>query len=167
MEWVDMRKGVAWLFRYREVSQRANARYLDALALVDDPTNAKRDLDRITTRKKDATGRGCSAFNPLAHHDVELFQAVMDGEHCLRGFTNRDIRTRLQPTQHLRVFGQDQKKASSKVSRIFRRLHAHGLIAKIPRSRRWGVTHCGRAVMGAALYLREHDLARVYAKIAA
>jgi hypothetical protein len=120
---------------------RANSRYLDALAVVDDPTNAERDLDRITTRKKDAAGRGCSAFNPLAHHDVELFRAVMDGEHCLRGFTNRDIRSKLQSTQHLRSIGQDRKKASSKVSRIFRRFHAHGLIAKIPRSRRWRVTH--------------------------
>ena len=74
------------LFRYREVLLKANSRYLDALGVVNDPTNAKRDLDRITTRKKDAADRGCSAFNPPAHHDVELFQAVMDGEHCLRGF---------------------------------------------------------------------------------
>jgi hypothetical protein len=57
-EWVNLRKGVAWLFRYREVSLKANSRYLDALAVVDDPTDAKRDLDRITTRKKDAAGRG-------------------------------------------------------------------------------------------------------------
>jgi hypothetical protein len=92
-ESVAMRKGVAWLFRYREVSLMANSRYLDALAMVDDPTNAKRDLDRVTTRKKDAAGRGCSGFNPVARHDAELFQAVMDADHCLRGFTNRDIRT--------------------------------------------------------------------------
>jgi hypothetical protein len=37
-EWVAMRKGVAYLFRYREVSLQANSRYLDALAAVDDPT---------------------------------------------------------------------------------------------------------------------------------
>jgi hypothetical protein len=80
-EWVAMRKGVAWRFRYREVSLMANSRYLDALAVVDDPTNAKRDLDRVTPRKKDAAGRGCSGFNPVARHDAELFQAVMDGEH--------------------------------------------------------------------------------------
>ena len=98
MEWVDMRKGVAWLFRYREVSLKANSRYLDALAVVDDPTNAKRDLDRVTTRKKDTAGCGCSGFNPPAHLDTVLFQAVMHGEHCLRGFTNRDIRTKLQST---------------------------------------------------------------------
>ena len=54
-----------------------------ALAVVDDPTDAKRDLDRVTTRKKDAAGRPCPAFNPLVRHDAELFQAVMDGEHCL------------------------------------------------------------------------------------
>ena len=167
MEWVDMRKGVAWLFRYREVSLMANSRYLDALAVVDDPTNAKRDLDRITTRKRDAAGRGCTGFNPLAHLDNELFQAVMDGEHCVRGFTNRDIRTRLQSTLHLRSCGQNVKKASSKVSRIFRRLHAHGLIAKIPRTRRWRVTLYGRRVMGTALYLRQQDFARAYSKIAA
>ena len=38
-----MRKGVAYLFRYREVSWQANTRYLE-LAVVDDPTNAKRDM---------------------------------------------------------------------------------------------------------------------------
>ena len=54
-----------------------------------------------------------------------------------------------------------------KVSRIFRRFHAHGLIAKLPRTRRWRVTLYGRRVMGIAPYLREHDFARAYAKMAA
>jgi hypothetical protein len=84
-----------------------------------------------------------------------------------RGFANRDIRTKLQSTVPLRSCNQDLKKASSKVSRIFRRFHAHGLIAKLPRTRRWRVTLYGRRVMGAALYLREHDFARAYSKIAA
>ncbi len=34
-EWVAMRTGVAYLFRYREVSLQANGRYLEALAVVD------------------------------------------------------------------------------------------------------------------------------------
>jgi hypothetical protein len=51
-----------WLtcFAIKQVSMQANSRYLQALALVDDPTKGKRDLDRITTRKKDPAGRGCS-----------------------------------------------------------------------------------------------------------
>jgi hypothetical protein len=160
-------RGVAYLFRYREVSLQANGRYLDALAVVDDPTNAKQDLDRVTTPKKDAAGRGCSGFNPLARHDAELFQSIMAGEHCLRGFNNRDIRGRLASTVHLRACGQDPKKASAKVSRTFRRFHAHGLIAKVPRTRRWRVTLYGRRVMGASLYLRDHHFPEAYSRIAA
>jgi hypothetical protein len=40
--------------RYREISLQANARYLDALAAVDDLTAGKKALQRLTTTKKDA-----------------------------------------------------------------------------------------------------------------
>jgi len=166
-EWVAMRKGVAYLFRYREVSLQANARYLDALAAVEDPTNAKRALERVTTPKKDAAGRRCAGFNPLARHDAQLFQTLMAGEHCLRGFTNRDVRAQLESTVHLRACGHDPRKQSAKVTRTFRRFHAHGLIAKIPHTRRWRVTLHGRHVMGTSLYLRDQDFPNIYSKIAA
>src|SRR5439155_4749181 len=133
---------------------------------VDDPTKAKRDLDRVTTRKKDAAGRGCSAFNPLARRDAELFQSIMDGNHCLRGFANRDIRQRLASTPHLRQCANDPQKASSKISRSLRRFRAHGLIAKIPRTRRWRVTVYGRLVMGTARYLLNADFCRAYRHVA-
>ena len=86
----------------------------------------------------------------------------MAGEHCLHGFSNRDIRARLTSTQFLRSCAVDPKKASAKVGRCFRRLHAHGLIAKIPRTRRWRVTNYGRKVMGTTMYLREHHFPNVY-----
>lgn len=133
-EWVPMRKGVAYLFRYREVSMLANARYLNALAEADDPTKAKRDLDRLTSRKKDA-GRPCAGFNPVARQDSDVFRAVMNGEHRLKGFTNRDIRRKVEATSLLKAWENDPEKQSSKVSRILRKFHAHGLIAKISRTR--------------------------------
>ena len=102
-EWVALRKGVAYLFRYREISLQANARYLDALAAVDDPTAGKKALQRLTTTKKDAAGRSCPGFNPMAQHDAALFKSLMTGEHCLHGFTNRDIRSRLTGTRWLRA----------------------------------------------------------------
>ena len=117
--------------------------------------------------KRDAAGRRCTGFNPLARPDAELFQGLMDGEHCLRGFTNRDIRARLQSKHHLRACGQATRRQSAKITRTFRRLHAHGLIAKIPHTRRWRVTGYGRQVMGTSLYLREHHFPNAYAKIAA
>jgi hypothetical protein len=167
VEWVQMRKGVAYLFRYREVSLQANARYLDALAAVDDPTDAKRALERLTTSTKDAAGRRCAGFNPLARHDAQLFQAIMAGEHCLRGFTNRELRAQLASTAHLRACRHDPTKQSAKVSRTFHRFHAHGLIAKIPHTRRWRVIAFGRQVVGTSLYLRDHHFPNAYAKIAA
>ena len=36
--WAPLRKSVAYLFRYREISLQSNSRYLNALAQVDDPT---------------------------------------------------------------------------------------------------------------------------------
>src|SRR5881396_229977 len=160
-------QGCGLPFSYQPVTMQANSRLLEALAVVDVPTKAKRHLDRMTTRKKDAAGRGCSAFNPLARRDAELFQSMMDGNYCLRGFANRDIRQRLASTAHLRQCANDPKKASSKISRILRRFRAHGLIAKIPRTRRWRVTVYGHRAMGTALYLRNHDFSRAYLQVAA
>ena len=49
-QWVPMRKGVANLFRYRDVSLAANGRYLEALAVVDDPSAALKQLNQITRK---------------------------------------------------------------------------------------------------------------------
>ena len=96
MRWVDMRKGVAYLFRYRDVSLAANSRYLAALAEVDNPTDAIRTLDRITTRKQLAPRRSAKAFNPLARDEAQIFRALLDGQHMIRGFSNPDIRQKLK-----------------------------------------------------------------------
>jgi hypothetical protein len=50
-----MRKGVAFLPRYRQICAQTNARYLDALAHVDDPTPVIRGLDALTTRASSPT----------------------------------------------------------------------------------------------------------------
>ena len=90
----------------------------------------------------------------------------MDGEHCLRGLSNRDLRSRLTGTRWLRASASNPKKARAKVGRCFRRLHAHGLIARIPRTRRWRVTSYGRQAMGTLLDLHEHHFPNVYATAA-
>jgi hypothetical protein len=90
---------------------------------------------------------------------------LMAGEHCLHGFTNRDVRSQLSGTRWLSACADDPKKASAKVGRCFRRLHAHGLIAKIRRTRRWRVTDCGSKVMDTAMRLCEHHFPNVYAGV--
>ena len=154
IKWVDMLKGVAYLFRYKDVSLAANGRYLNALAQVDDPTDAIRTLDRITTRKQIAPKRTAKAFNPVARDEVQIFRALLAGQHMIRGFSNPDIRQILKDSPHLNGIS-DPKRRSAKTTRILNRCHAHGLIAKIPHSRRWRVTKHGRITMSAAVQLRD------------
>ncbi len=158
-----MRKGVANLFRYREVSMMANSRYLDALAVVDDPTPAIRALDRITERKRTRDGKSVRAFNPLAREDRQVFETLSSGGHHVRGFTNRDIRERLAELKALGPRTQSAQQLSAKVSRLLHRLHVYGLIAKVPRSRRWRITKTGLRVVGSALKLREQTFPDLYA----
>ncbi len=162
MRWVDMRKGVAYLFRYRDVSLAANSRYLTALVEVDNPTDAIRSLDRITTRKI-ASKRSAKAFNPVARDESQIFRALLDGQHMIRGFSNPDIRHKLKDSPHLKGI-TDPRKQSGKVTRIFNRCHAHGLIAKIPHSRR--LTSYGRITMTASIQLRNFQFPISYMKLA-
>jgi hypothetical protein len=164
MEWVSMRKGVAYLFRYRDVSRQANDRYLEALAVVEDPTDAIQRLDDITIRKKTRSGRGVRAFNPLSLEDIQLFKAMMAGEHFIRGFSNGDLRACLESSPHLRKYADHPKKQSAKVSRILSRFHAHKLISKIPRTRRWRVTKRGKQIMAASLCLRDVAFPELFRK---
>ena len=166
-EWVPMRKGVANLFRYRDVSLAANGRYLDALAVVDDPTTAIRQLHTITRRKRTRTGQSVRAFNPLSDEDQRIFRALLSGDNTINGFRNRDVRERLAGTPFLRTCGKDELKQSAKISRLLKRLHIYGLIAKVPRSRRWRLTKKGWALLSASIALKEDAFPRLHLQAAA
>ena len=49
--------------------------------------------------------------------------------------------------------------------RCLLRIHAHGLITKISRTRRRQVTNYGLQAMGTSLYLREHQFPNVYSGV--
>jgi len=145
--WFPMAKGVTNLYRYAEVSLTANRRYLDALAVVNDPTPTLQRWHTLA-RPLHANGRSYRGFNPAAREDLDLFTAVLRGEHAIKGFCNADIRRQLfssfQSRAHLRQQG-------ARVSRLLKRLHVRGLVARIPRSRRWRVTKIGQLAMTTAL----------------
>src|SRR6266511_1038064 len=66
-----------FLFRYQQVSAQSNARYLDALACVDDPTPAIHELDALTRAATTPNGRTARPFNPLSREDRTLFQVLL------------------------------------------------------------------------------------------
>jgi hypothetical protein len=145
--WFPMNKDVGSLVHYQEQALACNRRYLDALAVVDDPAPAYQELRQLTEPKVVA-GRSLAGFNPARRDAVRLFAAVLDGDHIARGFRNCDIR--------VAVFGDDCKGSphrSAAIGRLLKRLHVRQLVAKIPRTRRWRVTESGRHLLGCAVQL--------------
>jgi len=155
--WFPMAKGVANLYRYAEVSQAANGRYLDALAAVDDPAKPQQHLIKLGNAVR-FNGRSYRGFNPLAKLDIRLFLAVLRGEYAIMGFRNQDIRRQLfSSTQEPKTL----RRHSSRVSRLLKLLHVHQLIAKIPRSRRWRITSKGHAILSTILRLHHEHYPRL------
>jgi hypothetical protein len=142
-----MNKDVGCLVHYQEHALACNRRYLDALAVVDDPAPAYQQLQKLTEPKK-VGGRSSAGFNLARREDVRLFAAVLDGDHIACGFRNKNIRVAL--------FGanvQPSARQSAAVGRLLKRLHSRQLVAKIPRTRRWRVTTTGRRLLSQAIQL--------------
>lgn len=152
--WCPMNKGVTNLASYQSVCRAANDRYLNALSVVNDPTPAYRQVKELT-ESKIHQGRRYAGFNPARSSDVKLFQAVMSGSHELRGFHNTDIRKHLFRESR---DPSDRRRQSTRISRLLKRLHVRGLVARIPRTRRWRVTSRGRSLLGTILRLHYHGL---------
>jgi hypothetical protein len=140
-KWRQLRKGVADVHRRAEVSQAANDRYLSHLAEVDCPKTVREaltPLGRPVTRQ----GRRYRGLRPLTE-DASLLEAVAKGEFAINGFRNADIRQA--------VFGKDgdkrlTRKRSGQISRKLALLRAHGLIRRVPRTRRWMLTDEGKSI---------------------
>lgn len=155
--WFPMSKGVANLYRYAEVSLAANNHYLDALSTVDNPAQAQHQLQKLANPLSH-NGRSYRGFNPAAKKDVDLFAAVLRGEHAIMGFRNRDILQQLfSAVKDLTTV----RRLSARVSRLLKLLHLHQLIAKIPRSRRWRVTLKGQSIMGMVLKIHHENYPRI------
>lgn len=154
MVWCPMNKGVINLYRYREVALASNRRYLDALAVVDDPQPAYRQVEELTEPVV-VSGRVHAGFNPASPGDVRLFQAVLAGENLLHGFRNTDIRVALYGDTE---DGAARRRQSHAVGRMLKRLHVRGLIVKVPHSHRWHASKNGHQVLGAVVQLYHHGI---------
>ena len=91
-----MNKGVANMWRYFQVGIGANIRYLDALAAAPLKSKGVAALDALC-QSRTQNGHHYARFNPVGHHDLALFRAVLAGEHTIVGFRNADLAARLYP----------------------------------------------------------------------
>jgi hypothetical protein len=160
-QWRKLRKGVADLHRRAQVSQACNQRYLSHLAQVECPATLGETLAPLgmgLTRDR----RRYRGLRVMEQQDARLLSAVADGRFALDGFRNSDIRQAL--------FGAADKpetrKQSGQVSRKLALLKAHGLIRRVPRTRRWMLTEqgkCATTVLAAARAASAPELVKIAA----
>jgi hypothetical protein len=158
LAWRPMRRGIADLHRRAEVSQRANARYLDALASVDESATVA-ELTQALTRPVRWNGQRLRAWRPLDADDCALLEAVGQGEFVRNGLRNRDLQRLLFDT--VAASAEEAKRRSARVRRQLRMLRAHGLIQKVPRTHRYQVTADGRKAITAILTARQATVAQL------
>ena len=143
-DWYPMCKGVGNLHHYQSQALACNGRYLDALAAVDDPKPSYDDLHVLTERRR-RNDRSSAGFNPARDEEVKWFAAVLAGDGIARGFRNKDLRELLECNS---PSPSKRRRQSAAIGRVLKRLHVRGLVAKIPRTRRWRVTEPGRRILG-------------------
>lgn len=157
VRWMDMRKGIADVRRRVEVSRAANERYLEALAVVGEPTPSHKLLDTVSKRVVGPNMTMYRALRPISPEESRLFQAVLKGEHHIQGIRNQDIRKSLYPDSENDK--ATRRKRSARSTRHLRLLQAHHLVYRVPTTNYYRVTKKGHDIMGTALRFRQTDLA--------
>jgi hypothetical protein len=162
-KWYRLRRGVADLQRRAEICQKANQRYLDALAVVDTDTTLEElitAIQRPVVRQQKRT----RALHPFSEPDVLLLEAISRGDFLINGLRNRDLQNLLYGAA---AKGKQQaRQRSAAVSRKLRMLRAHGLIRKIGTTHRYQVTDLGRKILPAIMAARTTTLKYLNAKAA-
>lgn len=151
MGWGKMRKGIADIPRRVELSRAANARYLDALSVVADPTPVQQLFDPVSQRRL-INGRPYRPLRPIAPDESARFAILLDGGAALAGTRALDVRRLLTP--HEPTDSVEQKRLTGRVARLMRLYRAHGLLAKITHTHRYRVTPKGQQIMSTALRFR-------------
>lgn len=154
--WIPMRKGIADIPRRVEISRAANARYLEALSVVGEPSPSHQLLDPVSLPVVH-NSRRYRPLRPISPQEAPLLRAVLRGEYLLQGFRNADLCLTLYPAA-CRDPGA-HRRAANRVTRLLRLLRAHGLIQKVSTTRYYRVTPRGHATLATALRFRDTDIA--------
>jgi hypothetical protein len=135
----------------RQIGFTANRRLLGVQRLSHDPIRGAQAFTDLTAPILTDTGAripGLRFGDPRAH---ALLQALLIHRLLPHGFTNRDLRALIAPL--LGTTCEDI--TAGKMTYDLRRLRAHGLITRIPHSRRYQITDTG--LQHALLFTHTHD----------
>jgi hypothetical protein len=157
-----MRKGVADNTLRALVSQNVNNRLADHLVTMQSHPPAHSILRHVTSRKR-KRGRSVRALEPTGK-DLALLSAIADPRFRVNGFRNKHLR--LELTDDPGFVDKTDKQRSAKVTRLLRLLRDHGVIRRLPKSRRYQLSAKGRQLtiaLLAALAASTQELTRIAA----
>ena len=137
-----LKKNIYSLFPLSSLLKASNRRYLEFISQFDDPGQGIRHLDKVT-KTVEYADRSYKGFNFYNTEDQKLFTILIRGEFNINGFQNKSLRVYFP------------EKNSSMVSRVLRRLRAHGLIKKVAKTYQYYLTKLGKAVIIAGLRVKE------------
>jgi hypothetical protein len=135
----------------RQIGFTANRRLLGVQRVSHDPIRGAKAFTDLTAPiiRDDGTRIPGLRFGDTRVH--ALLQALLIHRLLPRGFTNRELRTLIAP-----LLGTTPEDITAgKMTYDLRRLREHGLIQRIPRSRRYQVTDTG--LHEALLFTHAHD----------
>jgi len=153
-KWLPLRKGIADIRRRVQLSRAANERYLQALAVVGEPTPSYKLLDQVSQPIVQGQQR-FRALRPVSREDSALFEVLLDGKFSLQGIRNKDIRQQLWPQPEK----QQERKLAARVTRSLTLLKCHKLIYRVPKTNYYRITKLGDEVMTTALKFRKSNIA--------
>lgn len=153
--WLPLRKGIADIRRRVQLSRAANERYLQALAVVGDPTPSYKLLDQVSQPLLQGQQR-FRALRPVSPEDSALFAVLLDGKFAIQGVRNKDLRQQLWPTLQDK---QQERKMAARVTRSLTLLKSHKLIHRVPKTNYYRTTKLGAEVMNTALKFRKSNIA--------
>jgi hypothetical protein len=135
----------------RQIGFTANRRLLGVQRLSHDPIRGARAFTELTTPILTDTGTRIPGLRFGDARVHALLQALLIHRLLPHGFTNRELRTLIAP-----LLGTTTEDITAgKMTYDLRRLRAHGLIARIPRTRRYQITDTG--LQHALLFTHAHD----------
>jgi hypothetical protein len=135
----------------RQIGFTANRRLLGVQRLSHNPIRGARAFDNLTTPIVTDSG---TRIPGLRFGDVRvhaLLQGLLVHRLLPHGFTNRDLRTLIAPL----LGSTPEDITAGKMTYDLRRLRAHGLIQRVPRTRRYTITDIG--LQHALLFTHAHN----------
>lgn len=144
-ELLPLRKGVADTTLRARACQGVNNRFAEHLATTQSSEPLHSILATVTARKR-RRGRSVRALEPTGK-DLALLEAIADPRFTIGGFCNKDLRLLLKDDD--RYIGKTEKQRSGMTTRSLRLLRDHGVIRRLPKSRRYQLTSKGRQLVTA------------------